>query len=269
MPAGRGSTSASGAASPSSRSDRRHEHDLPRRARPSPSRRWPRPVRWRSAWRRPATIALHRARAPLQLRLLAERGAHEHAPAADELVATARESGRATAARAGVHGRRAPAARPGAATARQARCWSSSRRLPEIHADPYYAASLARARAHRARPPPARARHAARGRCRAAHAPRRARALAPPAPSSPRPPDDHAEAAALYAEAAERWREFGNVPERAYALLGQGRCLPRSAARRGEPLREARELFASMGYRPALAETDALLGESEAAATSP
>ena len=29
----------------------------------------------------------------LQLRLLAERGAHEHAPAADELVARARESG--------------------------------------------------------------------------------------------------------------------------------------------------------------------------------
>ena len=51
---------------------------------------------------------------------------------------------------------------------------------------------------------------------------------------------DHAEAAALYAEAAERWREFGNVPERAYALLGQGRCLAalgkpeaRGAAARG------------------------------------
>ena len=50
----------------------------------------------------------------------------------------------------------------------------------------------------------------------------------------------HADAARLYAEAAERWQEFGNVPERAYALLGQGRCLvalgerePQSAARRG------------------------------------
>jgi hypothetical protein len=35
---------------------------------------------------------------------------------------------------------------------------------------------------------------------------------------------DHAQAVASYAEAAERWREFGNVPERAYALLGQARC---------------------------------------------
>jgi hypothetical protein len=35
---------------------------------------------------------------------------------------------------------------------------------------------------------------------------------------------EQAEAAELYAEAA-RWRELGNVPERAYALLGQGRCL--------------------------------------------
>ena len=78
---------------------------------------------------------------------------------------------------------------------------------------------------------------------------------------------EHAEAAALYAEAAERWREFGNVPERAYALLGQGRCLRALGEPEAEePLREARELFASMGYKPALAETEALLGESEAAA---
>jgi hypothetical protein len=33
------------------------------------------------------------------------------------------------------------------------------------------------------------------------------------------------EAAKVYAEAAARWHEFGNVPERAHALLGQGRCL--------------------------------------------
>ena len=57
------------------------------------------------------------------------------------------------------------------------------------------------------------------------------------------------------------------MPERAYALLGQGRCLRALSERRAEePLREARELFASMGYTPALAETEALLGESEAAA---
>jgi hypothetical protein len=75
------------------------------------------------------------------------------------------------------------------------------------------------------------------------------------------------EAAALYAEAASRWQEFGNVPERAYTL-GQGRCLAAlGQADAGHPLREARELFASMGYKPALAETEALLGETEAAAS--
>ena len=69
-----------------------------------------------------------------------------------------------------------------------------------------------------------------------------------------------AEASALYAEAAERWESFGNVLERAHALLGLGRCriaagLPGAEA----PLREARELFAAMGYRPAVAEAEALL----------
>jgi class 3 adenylate cyclase len=79
---------------------------------------------------------------------------------------------------------------------------------------------------------------------------------------------EHAGAAARYAEAAERWREFGNVPERAYALLGQGRCVAAlGQADAEQPLRAARELFASMGYNPALAETEALLGEMEAAAS--
>lgn len=79
----------------------------------------------------------------------------------------------------------------------------------------------------------------------------------------------HHEAAAGYAEAAERWQAFGDVPERAYALLGQGRCLhalgDQAAA---DPLREARALFESLGYRPALAETDGLLGDTEAASAS-
>ena len=78
---------------------------------------------------------------------------------------------------------------------------------------------------------------------------------------------DPAEAAALYAEAAKRWRKFGNTPERAYALLGQGRCLAALGKPEAEaPLREAGELFSSMGYKPALAETEALLGENKAAA---
>jgi hypothetical protein len=76
---------------------------------------------------------------------------------------------------------------------------------------------------------------------------------------------DHAEATALYAEAAERWREFGNVPERAHALLGKGRCLL-VLGRRGaeERLQEAQDLFGAMGYKPALAETEALLEQTAA-----
>jgi class 3 adenylate cyclase len=77
---------------------------------------------------------------------------------------------------------------------------------------------------------------------------------------------DHAAAATLYAEASVRWKEFGNVPERAHALLGEGRCLlalgrPGAEAR----LREARDLFDSMGYKPALAETIALLEQTSVA----
>jgi class 3 adenylate cyclase len=81
--------------------------------------------------------------------------------------------------------------------------------------------------------------------------------------------DDNVNAAGLYGEAATRWQEFGNVPEQAHALLGQGRCLlaaGRPAAE--EPLREARDLFAAMGYMPALAESEAMLEQTAAARTS-
>jgi class 3 adenylate cyclase/tetratricopeptide (TPR) repeat protein len=78
-----------------------------------------------------------------------------------------------------------------------------------------------------------------------------------------------AEAAALYADAAERWHAFGNVPERAYALLGEGRCLLMLGRPEAErPLHEARELFASIGYEPALVETEGLL-EQTAAPSAP
>lgn len=80
---------------------------------------------------------------------------------------------------------------------------------------------------------------------------------------------DYATAAGLYAEAAQRWHEFGNVPECAYALLGQGRSL-RALGKSGEaqaPLRQAHELFSLMGYKPALEQTDALLQQVQAAAT--
>jgi hypothetical protein len=74
---------------------------------------------------------------------------------------------------------------------------------------------------------------------------------------------DHADAATLYSEAAARWQGFGNVPERAHALLGQGRCLLALGDPASEqPLRQAAELFSAMGYRPALAEAKALLEQT-------
>jgi hypothetical protein len=78
---------------------------------------------------------------------------------------------------------------------------------------------------------------------------------------------DHEQALVLHAEAAERWQEFGNIPERAYALLGRGRSqLSLGRAGAEAALGEARELFASLGYEPALAETEALLAQATAAA---
>ena len=63
-----------------------------------------------------------------------------------------------------------------------------------------------------------------------------------------------------YAEAADGWQAFGNVPEQAYARLGQGRCLLALGASGAEvPLGQARELFESLGYAPALAATEVLL----------
>jgi hypothetical protein len=71
----------------------------------------------------------------------------------------------------------------------------------------------------------------------------------------------------MYADATERWRQFGNLPEEAHALLGHGRCLLTLGHTGAEvPLVEARELFASMGYKPALTETETLLEQTTAAA---
>jgi hypothetical protein len=79
---------------------------------------------------------------------------------------------------------------------------------------------------------------------------------------------DLAEASWLYADAADRWQQFGNIPERAYALLGQSRCLIALADLTVEQtLRQAAELFSSIGYRPALNETNALLEQTTAAAS--
>jgi hypothetical protein len=59
------------------------------------------------------------------------------------------------------------------------------------------------------------------------------------------------------------------VPERAYALLGQGRCLVDLArTKAAQPLDEAREIFTALGYHPVLAQT-VTLQQRTVAATSP
>jgi hypothetical protein len=84
---------------------------------------------------------------------------------------------------------------------------------------------------------------------------------------------DFQAAADAYAEAADRWERFGVVSEQAFALLGQGRCLLGQGrcllglARPVEAdpvLQGAREIFARLQAAPALAETDALLGQATA-----
>ena len=69
-----------------------------------------------------------------------------------------------------------------------------------------------------------------------------------------------------YDDAADRWERFGAVPERAFALLGQGRCLI-ELARRSEALhvlRQAREIFSALGAAPAFAEAESLFRKATA-----
>jgi class 3 adenylate cyclase/tetratricopeptide (TPR) repeat protein len=201
----------------------------------------------------------------VQLRLLAERGEHEQAPAADELVERGRESGepqhfaQAFAAAARLLRDQGQAQQ---ATA----LLSELEQVAGIRADAYYASLLPElVRSALALEQPELAARLVDG--VEPRAPLVEHALCVAGAQFAEAAGDHAHAGVLYAEAAERWREFGNVPEHAYALLGQGRSLAALGKPHAvDPLREARKLFASMGYKPALAETEALLGESEAAA---
>jgi hypothetical protein len=72
---------------------------------------------------------------------------------------------------------------------------------------------------------------------------------------------EHETAAAGFADAAARWHGFEVPYEEAQALLGQGRCLLAldRAPEAAPVLAAAREIFARLGARPALAETDAVL----------
>jgi len=75
-----------------------------------------------------------------------------------------------------------------------------------------------------------------------------------------------AEAAGLFTEAADRWERFEVPWEQAHALLGKGRCLltlgrPTEAQ---QPLQAARDIFASLGAKPALTEANSLLAQAAA-----
>ncbi len=76
----------------------------------------------------------------------------------------------------------------------------------------------------------------------------------------------HQAAAEQYAEAAKRWQSFDVVPERAFALLGQGRCLVALGrlTEAPQPLSAARDIFQELQAAPSLAETDALLEQATA-----
>jgi class 3 adenylate cyclase/tetratricopeptide (TPR) repeat protein len=73
-------------------------------------------------------------------------------------------------------------------------------------------------------------------------------------------------AAGGYGEAAEGWRQFGVVPEQAFALLGRGRCLSQlgRTSDASPVLQWAREIFQRLQAAPALAETDELLQQATA-----
>jgi tetratricopeptide (TPR) repeat protein len=77
---------------------------------------------------------------------------------------------------------------------------------------------------------------------------------------------DHRAASEQYADAAQRWRTFGVVPEQAFALLGHGRCLVAlgQMTEAAQPLRLVRDIFQELKAAPALAETDALLQQATA-----
>ena len=75
-------------------------------------------------------------------------------------------------------------------------------------------------------------------------------------------------AAGGYAEAAEAWRAYGNVPEEAHARLAWGRCLL-ALGRRDEalaPLEAALAALTELGAAPRAAEAEGLLGSARALA---
>ena len=235
-PSSRGSPSASSAASPTWRRSSRPTAPACSSSSAAPRRRSSGPAGSPPPPRRAATTHLLIWLRAVELATHLARGESEDAPGvADWLVETARERPRHRRDRRGARGRRRRPARrrPARAGARAAR----------------------RARADAGRPRDSLLRQTARLRWCGPRSPPATPTLAKQLTEGlePRfPLDEHAlcAARAQLAEHAgdhagrqtstptqpQRWQEFGNVPERAYALLGQGRCL----LALGDPAAESR-----------------------------
>jgi hypothetical protein len=202
----------------------------------------------------------------LQLRLLTEQGRHDQAPSPEPMLKTARDSGepqRMADAVAAAASLLVAQAHP-----EQARLLLHELdRIPASRTDPVYATHLpGLVRTAHALNDPDLATSLTKG--VPALIPLHQHALTSSQAQLAEAAGNHSEAATLYADAADRWHEFGNVPERAYALLGQGRSLHAFRDSGAEqPLRLARELFRLIGYNPALEQTNALLNQSQAAAS--
>jgi tetratricopeptide (TPR) repeat protein len=202
----------------------------------------------------------------LQLRLLAAQGRHEQAPSPEPMLTVARASGQPQLMAIAVAA--AASLLPAQAQPEQARLLLSE--LDQIAAsrtDPVYATVLpSLLRSALALGDPTLATSLTEG--VQPITPLHQHALTSSQAQLAEAAGNHTEAASLYTDAAQRWHQFGNQPEHAHALLGQGRTLHTLANPDAEqPLRQARELFKSMGYKPALAETDALLAQTTAAAS--
>jgi len=194
----------------------------------------------------------------VQLGLRARRGEGAGTAAAEQLVATARESGEPELI-AGGFAAAIDVMLAGGDYERATALLDELERTGGTRDDPYYAASLpGLIRCALALGEPALA-----GRLMAGVEPRtplQQQALATCRAALAEAAGDHATAATAFADAAARWRQFGDVPELALALLGEGRCLVALGKPGADgPLREAGELFTTIGYAPALSDTDALL----------
>ena len=199
-----------------------------------------------------------------RLRVLAERGAGGGPAAAEELLLAVRESGDVTRIAIGLTAAARVLLAEGRARETQA-LLAEILELDAVRADTYYGALLpGLVRTAIAVDDPSLAARLVEG--VEAKTPLFEHALVASRAQLAEARAELHEAAELYGDAAERWREFGNVHERAYALLGQGRCLAALGEPDAElPLRAARDLFASMGYKPALADTEELLASVAAA----